>query len=636
MERNPGFLKNKYPSFHTDPEVDKVAERLKRGADHLIEPVRNALRPQINQMLQDPSIRIQNYLNELKDSLDSKNPRRGEKIQRIKQALHEKFVIKPQDFSESYFATQRRLVRERGQGDIEITPEMRDQLMDPIIADQKSSLNSWIDYLSTPDAAGAYPDWFRYWAMRSVTDLCQYDKEKKQFDKRRRDTVKPFPDLQQDALAFVLDAMIKKYAGELSTLPLNDVEQERLELLLEDGKESFAKLYAFAIEKFKPATAEELKNTAGQWVKYPQGSDYEPLVQGLQGHSTNWCTAGEATAQKHLASGDFYVYYSNDNNGSPRIPRAAIRMEGEEVAEVRGIAKEQNLDPYIGEVVGAKMKEFPDGALYEQKTSDMKRLTELERTTKAGGELNREELVFLYEIDRSIQGFGYQKDPRVKEIRASRDVVQDQCLVFNCTPQQIARNISEIAPETKAFVGYLSAGIFAKLTNIEHIYTRFPEERVRKEDLVVGGKTKVQLEQEMKESGSQIGSYAQQIMESEDFKPSLRAEQMQFIRLTVASLFGDGAASTTEQIYKRIKELGLELCPPETGPEYRLQYKNQPMGECLRIGMKQIFGVDGSPRAFDVEHDGDGLWLGGGQWGALGDEWYPEALFLFRLHKLES
>ena len=69
-----------------------------------------------------------------------------------------------------------------------------------------------------------------------------------------------------------------------------------------------------------------------------------PLVKSLQGHGTGWCTAGESTARTQLDGGDFYVYYSNDDKGKPIIPRAVIRMNGDSIGEIRGIAHEQNLD----------------------------------------------------------------------------------------------------------------------------------------------------------------------------------------------------------------------------------------------------------------------------------------------------
>ena len=79
--------------------------------------------------------------------------------------------------------------------------------------------------------------------------------------------------------------------------------------------------------------------------------------------------------------------------------------------------------------------------------------------------------------------------------------------------------------------------------------------------------------------------------------------------------------------YARAKELGLELCPNEVGPQLRLQYKDQPKGEFLLIAMEPIIGVGGDLSVFDVEHrNDDRLWLNanlghpGLAWGGI-DRW---------------
>lgn len=56
-------------------------------------------------------------------------------------------------------------------------------------------------------------------------------------------------------------------------------------------------------------------------------------------------------------------------------------MQGDEIGEVRGVAPDQNLDPFIGKIVDEKLSEFPDGEKYKKRTGDMKRLTEIEEQT---------------------------------------------------------------------------------------------------------------------------------------------------------------------------------------------------------------------------------------------------------------
>jgi hypothetical protein len=343
------------------------------------------------------------------------------------------------------------------------------------------------------------------------------------------------------------------------------------------------------------------------------------------------------------------VYYSLDEAGKPTIPRAAIRMQKNGIAEVRGVAAEQNLDPYIAPVVQAKLAEFPDGKQYEKKADDMKQLTLIERKTQAKQNLTRDELVFLYEIDAPIEGFGYKRDPRITELRKTRNSEADMPLVFDCLPAGIARTPEDITADTRAYVGPLTLGIFEKLQSVEHIYTAFPEKKIRKEELELPGMTGEEWIAELEKLGINIGDYARQMLKSSDFvnrtvkrgvidkllgrkdTSSPEKETAELIRLTVFDLGFPGGA-TTNDIYAKAEELGLELCPAEVGPALRKQDRDQPMNEFLIVGMEPIADSDGGPRVFRLCRVGDGLWLDDG-WAGPDLGWNPGYLFVFRPRK---
>ena len=546
--------------------------------------------------------------------------------ERIRQYYHKEHVIKPEDIPEGYFENQKRLAKELGHGEIEITDELRQQNTEVIISDQKSTLNNWVDYLSSSDSS-SYPMWAKYWAFKNMVKLSSYDKEKKAFGKRDKGTVAPFPDLNREALAYVVDIIVKKANKE--HIP---VEQDNFELQNLIYGESFAKLYAYAIEKVTPTKEGELTSTKGKWVKYNKDSDHMPLVQSLQGHGTGWCTAGESTAQVQLQGGDFYVYYSYDKDNKPTVPRAAIRMQGDSIGEVRGIAKEQNLDPYISGVVKKKLAEFPDGKDYEKKTSDMNHLTQIDNKVKLSQPLTKGDLIFLYELDGSIEGFGYQKDPRIEEIRKTRNLQEDAPIVFNCAPNEIAYKQKDVNKNTKAYIGPLFSGIFTK--NIEYIYTSFPEGKITKMETTIGGMNKEELIKEL-ENNSRISDYAKQMMDNPDFIVSKKQEQIPLIKLTVKALgFPNGA--TTNEIYKRADELSLDLCPAETGPQLRLQFIDQPIGTWIYIGMKQISVAHGNPDVFVVCRGlGGSRWLSS-FWAGPTHVWRPGPAFVFRPRKLDA
>lgn len=612
------LLKKKY-DLHKSPEVENVAKRTRMRTGEKIP--------------QDPSARIQNYLDRLNNIINPPQleghpnfDKRQRNLEMLKHGLYEKFVIKPDEISDNYWENQKRIIRERGQGaDLEQINwnELKRQNTESIIADQKSSLDKWINYLSSPDAP--YSDALKYFTMRSVLYMSEYDKEKKMYPQRSKGTTKPFPDLNREALAYVLDAVKKKYEGQHHDNP-------ELEKLLQG--ENFAKLYAWAIEKVTPASEKELAATKGEWIKYNQGSDHMPLVRSLQGHGTGWCTAGESTAQTQLKDGDFYVYYSFDKEGKPTIPRAAIRMEGSRIAEVRGVAKEQNLDAGAVAIVEEKLKEFQDGESYKKKVRDMEVLTVIENKAKLGQNLTGQDLVFLYEINAAIEGFGYQKDPRIKDLREQRNPKEDMPVVFGCSKEQIATSVKEINKDTRAYVGPLEPGIFDLLSkyNIEQVYTSFPEGKIRIGNLEIGGKSVRELEQELKQANINVNEYAKDMLYSKDFITLPNPKMLVTVRLKVADLLPGNP--TTDQIYAKAKELGLELVPAETGVRYRLKYKDQPLDEWLYMGMKQIADRRGNPGVFLLGRVEGGLWLGG-DWAGPVSRWHPDGEFVFSLSKSE-
>ena len=164
------------------------------------------------------------------------------------------------------------------------------------------------------------------------------------------------------------------------------------------------------------------------------GSDPNILFNDIHGKGTGWCTAGGIeTASNHLNGGDFYVYYTMDKDGEFTCPRIAIRMEDYNIAEVRGIGPNQNLEPNMEIVAKEKLKEFPDGEKYQKKVNDMELLTLIHKKNQEGQNLTREELMFLYEINYMIEGFGYSEDPRIDEIKSSRDMHCDCKCIFDGT-----------------------------------------------------------------------------------------------------------------------------------------------------------------------------------------------------------
>jgi len=89
---------------------------------------------------------------------------------------------------------------------------------------------------------------------------------------------------------------------------------------------------------------------------------------------------------------------------------------------------------------------------------------------------------------------------------------------------------------------------------------------------------------------------------------SARPAEVELVQVTVAELgFPDYA--TVSQIYAVLPAFNLEPCPAEVGYQLRLAYTDQPLDECIWVGMKPIAGSGGCPEVFHVKRDDGGLWL---------------------------
>lgn len=247
----------------------------------------------------------------------------------------------------------------------------------------------------------------------------------------------------------------------LEGVSLDDDRKEGLseELLKRLGTKKFSNLYAFA--QVETAGNFDRESLVGEWVKYDKGSDYLLLEKGLKGKGTGWCTA-EGSACGQLSSGDFYVYYTNNKKGVATEPRIAIRMASDKIAEIRGVDPRQELEPVLLDTAREFYKELPGAEKYEKATSDMKQMTAIynkcfavDKETKekvyTAAVLNKEEIRFFYEIDGEIEGFGYEKDFRVEEVRKKRNKKDDLAIFYDCKSEFIAVSYDDICEKTLIF-----------------------------------------------------------------------------------------------------------------------------------------------------------------------------------------
>jgi len=156
--------------------------------------------------------------------------------------------------------------------------------------------------------------------------------------------------------------------------------------------------------------------------------------------------------------------------------------------------------------------------------------------------------------------------------------------------------------------------------------TEFPIWKTIK--LGTGPKSADDFRKAIKAAGMKVGNWASDILGKPEFVVADKEEtEVDLVKVTVAEL-GFKKATRRDQIYNRAKELGLQICPPEVGPQLRLQLADQPNGEWILIGMEPIRRSGGYLSVFSVERSDSGLWLSG-DYGGPGYVWDPDGVWVF-------
>jgi hypothetical protein len=110
-----------------------------------------------------------------------------------------------------------------------------------------------------------------------------------------------------------------------------------------------------------------------------------------------------------------------------------------------------------------------------------------------------------------------------------------------------------------------------------------------------------------------LGESAGQIIGRPAFTLNKTKMDVDLVVLSMPDLDFEGERASVADIYARAMQLGLELCSAEVGPQLRLQYLDQPVGEFLRIAMRSIPTYGGDLIAFTVANGGASLSLIGGE-----------------------
>jgi hypothetical protein len=99
---------------------------------------------------------------------------------------------------------------------------------------------------------------------------------------------------------------------------------------------------------------------------------------------------------------------------------------------------------------------------------------------------------------------------------------------------------------------------------------------------------------ELDSAGIKIGDAADEILGRPAFSYGTMKTDVELVLVSAADL-GVETESSLADVYKRARQVGLELCPAEVGPQLRLDYRNQPRGEALTIAMEPVARYSGEP-----------------------------------------
>ena len=394
----------------------------------------------------------------------------GDKAERkIWEASAENVVMDYEDIPDAYWKQQEQILRDNGQGR-ELSRDEKEYLTEDIINKQRESINTWSNYLGDKDCP--YPTWFKVYAFDGVSKMGLINKETKEFEKRDKTTVASFPTLNPEVLAKVYRNINEFYGVDKEDWLSKHPDDEKLVSLVKSG--NFPKLYAKELFDTKTIikTPEKPEDIEGDWFTYQLG-DEDELAKAAEG--TGWCIADPNAAHSYLEYGNsgqyrdektneessskakfiiFKLKNPNSADGYSTNGSASIRLDPDgKVAEISGLDGGQALEDSLVQTVKEKVLSLPGGKEFLQKFEDKQTLIKLDHKLQNNEDLTKEELSFLYELDRPIAILDtYNRtDPRIKELKEKYGIeyalekgIDINKLVSSLYPVDIAHNLDTL------------------------------------------------------------------------------------------------------------------------------------------------------------------------------------------------
>ena len=370
--------------------------------------------------------------------------------QKLWAASAENVVMDFEDIPDSYWKQQEQILRDNGQGR-ELSRSEKEILADDLIEKQRESITSWTNYLG--DKNCPYPLWFKVYAFDGISKMSNaLNLDDANYDRRDHTTALSFPKLNAEILAKVYRQINNFYGVDKEDWLKKNSDDEKLVSLVKSA--NFPKLYAKELLDTKVIlkTPERAEDVHGDWFEYKLG-DEEEIADLAEG--TRWCVVDPNVAHNYLTYGQFinpgednnyddddwedddqteypeakFIIFRLEDPNSPGVyasnGSASIRLDPDGmVAEVSGLGEGQAIEDALVPTVKKKTLSLPGGEKYLQKFDDKQTLIRLDKKMKKGQDLTKEELSFLYELDRPIATLDTynSKDPRIPELKEKYNV----------------------------------------------------------------------------------------------------------------------------------------------------------------------------------------------------------------------
>ena len=217
-----------------------------------------------------------------------------------------------------------------------------------------------------------------------------------------------------------------------------------------DTYENFKELYYAGVAEFnnvvKEASEITLENVntygKGRWIKFDgrtsDSKNYAENVIRLKTlvQDTPWCTKTLASSQ--LEQGDFYVFVDNSNK-----PHIAVKMNGNEIAEVRGIknGNAQELEEEYRDVALSFLennKEIQNGKEWLDKEEWNKRLIEYNKKIDEGTFKSEECGKLMEDLLHKDYRSHLNENSNLEELKSKLSKIKKSLAeYYNCTEEEI-------------------------------------------------------------------------------------------------------------------------------------------------------------------------------------------------------